>query len=143
MRNVLAMTALAAAMLVGHATTSRADGKPPAIGDDEGGGQRPPRPPREALDACQNQSEGASCSFTGHGHTVTGTCHGPEGLPPACMPSGGPPRPPQEALDACQSSTSGAACTFTMDGQSMTGTCRAPQGKPLACAPKDMPPPRE
>jgi hypothetical protein len=141
MRSVLAMTALTAAMLAGYATTSRADANAAPIGDDEGGGGRPPRPPQEAIDACENLSEGASCSFTGHGHTMTGTCHGPEGLPSACMPNGGPPPPPQEAIDACQSSTSGASCSFTLDGQSMTGACRAPQGKPLACVPKGMPPP--
>lgn len=141
MKNVLAMAALAAAMIVGQVATSRADATSAPIGDDDGDGQRPPRPPQEALDACANLSDGASCSFTAHGHTMTGTCHGPEGLPPACVPAGGPPRPPQEAIDACQSSTSGASCSFTLEGESITGTCRGPEGKPLACAPKNMPPP--
>ncbi len=81
-------------------TCDAPEGKPlacrPAGGPDgQGpqGQQRPPRPPQAAIDACQNLSSGASCSFTLEGQTLTGTCRAPQGKPLACMPDHMPPRP--------------------------------------------------
>jgi hypothetical protein len=128
-----------------------------------GGCHRPPRPPQAAIDACANQSAGASCAFDIDSHHVTGTCRqGPNGNGPlACAPDGGgqppppppggggsgddcgPPRPPQAALDACANLSAGDACAFDLDSHHITGTCRQGpnSGGPLACAP-DQPPPR-
>lgn len=55
-------------------------------------------PPPEALAACKDASEGATCSFTHRDHSITGTCsHGPDGKGPlACKPDGPPPGPPPD-----------------------------------------------
>jgi hypothetical protein len=37
-------------------------------------GGRPPGPPPEAYDACEDADEGDACSVEVHDHTVTGTC---------------------------------------------------------------------
>ncbi len=93
----------------------------------------PPRPPQEAIDACANLSDGATCTVFFYGQTIHGKCHrGPSGQTPlACMPP-----PPPEAVEACASLSEGSACTVTHDGHTMQGTCRnSPSGEgPLACA---------
>jgi hypothetical protein len=63
-----------------------------------GGGDRPPGPPPESIDACADLVEDDICSFEGRDQeVVTGTCMaGPrEDLPLACRPDdrrGPPPR---------------------------------------------------
>jgi hypothetical protein len=95
----------------------------------------PPRPPQEAIDACANLSDGATCTVSFHGQTIQGKCHaGPSGREPlVCMPP-----PPPEAIEACASLSEGTACAVTHDGHTMQGTCRnSPSGEgPLACAPQ-------
>jgi hypothetical protein len=59
----------------------------------QGGGMMG-QPPQAAIDACANQTQGASCSFSTPNGTMNGTC----GTPPnqsqmVCMPAGGPPSP--------------------------------------------------
>lgn len=52
----------------------------------------PPRPPQEALSACEGKSAGATCSFTHDGRAMEGTCFTPASDKPlACRPSGPPP----------------------------------------------------
>lgn len=55
---------------------------------------RPDAPPKEAIAACADLTEGAACSFSGSRGDVTGMCTAPptggEG-PLACKPEGGPP----------------------------------------------------
>ena len=113
--------------------------------EDGKGGHR--GPPAEATAACANQSAGASCSFTHHDRTLTGTCRaGPDGSSTlACLPAGGPGGhhgPPPEALAACASLSAGASCSVTFHGNTMSGTCRTgPDGSgTLACAPSGPPP---
>ncbi|HEY4058467.1 MAG TPA: hypothetical protein VGM39_17765 [Kofleriaceae bacterium] len=55
-------------------------------------------PPPEALAACKEASEGATCSFSHRDHDITGTCsHGPDGKGPlACKPDHPPGPPPEE-----------------------------------------------
>jgi uncharacterized protein YdeI (BOF family) len=50
---------------------------------------QPHRPPKEAVDACQSSSSGASCSFSGReGKQMTGTCWSPDTSKPlACKPA--------------------------------------------------------
>ena len=70
---------------------------PEGMGGPEGasGSNGLPPPPKVAVDACQNLSSGADCSFTGkNGESVSGTCLGPQGKPLACIPAGAP-KPPQ------------------------------------------------
>ena len=106
--------------------------------NDNGGPPAPPQPPQEAIDACANLSEGATCTLSFHGRTVEGTCGkrpgGNETL--ACMPP-----PPPEAVDACSKLSEGATCTVSHHGRDMEGKCRlSPSGKgPLACAPPHPP----
>ncbi len=62
---------------------------------------QPPRqgPPQEALDACANSSQGASCSFTMPFGTVNGTCTTPPNLDQlACAPQGMIPQNGQSPL---------------------------------------------
>jgi hypothetical protein len=51
-----------------------------------------PRPPKEALDACESKSDGNECHFQGREkETITGTCFRPEThLPLACRPTSPP-----------------------------------------------------
>ena len=50
-----------------------------------------PRPPQEAVNACQSKSSGAFCRFPSpRGDTVSGTCANLNGTL-ACRPAGGPP----------------------------------------------------
>jgi hypothetical protein len=97
----------------------------------------PPRPPREAVEACASSEEGAACTVSFHGQSISGKCRkGPDGEGPlACMLP-----PPPEAVEACASASEGAACTVTHHGRNLTGQCRySPSGEaPLACVP---PPP--
>jgi len=55
----------------------------------------PHKPPQEAFDACKSLSEGAACSASFNGRTMTGTCRkGPRGESElACVPEH-PPGPP-------------------------------------------------
>jgi hypothetical protein len=107
-----------------------------------------PGPPREAIEACSGQQEGANCSFTIDGNQLTGTCRaGPAGLPAACFPRGGPPGPhrgpPPEAVQACSGMKEGEACAVTLDGNTLDGVCRSgPEGGSLACLPTKPPSPR-
>jgi hypothetical protein len=55
-------------------------------------GGHPPRPPPEALRACDGKAAGASCSFSLGEHALEGTCWTPASDKPlACRPSGPPP----------------------------------------------------
>lgn len=58
--------------------------------DQQGGG----RPPREAMQACEGKSSGASCTFAiPDGTKVTGSCRSPEAsVPAACVPAGAAPK---------------------------------------------------
>jgi hypothetical protein len=102
--------------------------------NDNGEAAGPPRPPQEAIDACANQKEGATCTVSFHGRSLQGTCvKGPEGQEPlACMPP-----PPPEAVEACANLSEGATCTVSRHGHTVDGTCRlSPSGAaPLACVP--------
>lgn len=57
---------------------------PPGGGDGDG----PPRPPREAVEACADKASGDECSFEGReGETVSGSCFSPDAdRPLACRP---------------------------------------------------------
>lgn len=50
------------------------------------------KPPREAVEACQDKSDGVACEFKGReGKSVSGTCFRPESsVPFACKPADGP-----------------------------------------------------
>ncbi len=63
-------------------------------GQQQTGGHR--KPPREAIEACDQVSSGSQCSFTDpKGNNVSGTCFAPQDdLPLACKPEGGGPPPP-------------------------------------------------
>lgn len=113
-----------------------------------GGG--PPRPPVQAIEACEELVEQDPCSFTLDEQTVVGTCMAgprPE-LLLACRPDRdseerGRRGPPPEALEVCVYLEINEVCTFTHDGRDLTGTCvsgRDPDGS-LVCRP-DAPPPR-
>lgn len=54
---------------------------------DESKGKR--RPPREAVESCQNKSDGEACVFKGREERqLSGTCYRPDkNLPLACKPS--------------------------------------------------------
>ena len=88
---------------MGTGSSGGGQGQPPMSGqggmmgqpsqDSQGGmmGQ----PPQEAINACANQSQGASCSFTIPNGTISGTCQTPPNVSQlACMPVGGPPQKP-------------------------------------------------
>ncbi|PRQ09667.1 hypothetical protein [Enhygromyxa salina] len=57
-------------------------------------GDHPPRPPREAVEACADRASGDACSFEGReGETVNGSCFTPDADKPlACRPDHPPPR---------------------------------------------------
>lgn len=99
----------------------------------------PPPLPREAIEACTNLAEGATCTVVRHDQSLAGKCHKvPDGQTTlfCALP------PPPEAVTACASLDEGATCTVEHHGRSLTGTCRnSPWGDgPLACVPP--PPPR-
>jgi hypothetical protein len=104
----------------------------------------PPAPPVEAVQACSDQQENASCSFTLDGRTIAGTCRsGPQGEAPACVPARPPHGPPPEAFEACSGQQEGAPCTVALGGTELAGTCRqGPDGGAVACAPSEPPPQR-
>lgn len=103
--------------------------------------QAAPRPPQQAIDACANQKEGATCTISFHGKSLQGTClKGPDGQEPlACVPP-----PPPEAVEACAGLSEGAPCTVSHHGRNVEGNCRLPpsgaasDAATLACVP---PPP--
>ena len=131
-RSMLTLALLAGCALMGSDGVKAEDPQGP-----------PPGPPREALEACSGQAEGASCSFTQGGSSLAGTCrHGPAGLPAACLPAGGPPHgPPPEALEACSGMEEGAPCAVTLGGNTLDGVCRSgPHGEARACFPSKRPP---
>ncbi len=81
----------------------------------------PPRPPKEALAACESKAEGGACTVeTPNGDRVTGRCRrGPRGETPlACVPSNGPG--PEmgarfgstETVPGSQVSTAGVLCSY-------------------------------
>ena len=83
--------------LLASVTLAAMTGFPPAqalAANDNGG---PPAPLQEAIDACANQKEKATCTVSFHGQSVQGKCvKGPEGQETlACMPP--PPQPPEIA----------------------------------------------
>lgn len=122
--------------------------------------QQNPRqgPPQEALAACANSTQGASCSFRlPNGNSIDGSCITPPNLDVlACAPQGlnqqgqAPANnqqssannqgAPQAAVDACASSTQGDACSFTQqNGNTINGSCiTPPNSSELACAPQGM-----
>ena len=64
----------------------------------DGDRQRPPRPPREAVEACEDLEAGEECAFEGRDQeTVTGTCFTPDqDKPLACRPDDAPEPPPRD-----------------------------------------------
>jgi hypothetical protein len=56
------------------------------------GGHPPGPPPQEAVQACAQKASGAACSFSIHGHDLSGACWAPEGKPLACKPDRPPPQ---------------------------------------------------
>ncbi len=56
----------------------------------DGPGHHHGPPPPQALSACAQKTEGATCTFTIDSHTVDGTCEtGPRGEVAACRPAHG------------------------------------------------------
>src|ERR1019366_5139218 len=110
-RNVGLVASVALAALLGLPSTQA-----------RAAGDREPGPPQEAIDACANQGEGATCTMSFHGQAVQGKCvKGPDGQGAlACMP---PHRPPQEAIDACANQNEGATCTMSLHGRALQGIC--------------------
>ena len=59
----------------------------------QGQNNKPPRPPKEALDACQSKKAGDACAFSGRSGEKSGTCFTPDPAKPlACRPGDGPHR---------------------------------------------------
>lgn len=83
----------------GLAASKAVESTPPSHPVDE-----PPRhEPPQAFDACKSLTEGAACSVTFNGHSMTGTCRkGPHGESQlACVPErplGPPPSDSNQAL---------------------------------------------
>jgi hypothetical protein len=110
----------------------------------------PPGPPPEAIAACIDLEDEASCTVTLGERTIEGTCRkgpGPDDKV-ACAPNDRPPpppppprKPPKEAFDACEGKTAEAACTVTLGERTIEGTCRKGPDDKVACAPNDRPPP--
>jgi hypothetical protein len=61
-----------------------------ACAQPNGGNDRPPAPPPEALAACKTAAAGTACNFSTPQGAVSGSCWAPEGKPLACKP-GQPP----------------------------------------------------
>lgn len=80
-------------MSAAHAETARSGDDTTTIlaqqSQPGGAGNRPGRPPREAMEACAEQASGSACGFAGRdGQQITGTCRAPEAdVPPACVPA--------------------------------------------------------
>jgi 4-amino-4-deoxy-L-arabinose transferase-like glycosyltransferase len=135
---------------------------PPQVGSNQNQGMPPQQglrqgPPQEALDACANLIEGATCSFTqANGNAINGICFMPPNLGTlACAPQGmnqpngqnqapGRQIAPQQAVDACANSTQGADCSFSLqNGNTINGSCIIPPNSTdLTCAPQGMIPQR-
>jgi len=135
----LAHLLCALALLAPAACVADADADTTASALGGGSGHPPPRPPKEAVDACTGHDAGDACAFDHDGHHVTGTCTaGPDADKPlACKPDQ-PPPPPPEAFAACDGASAGDPCDVTTpDGDTIDGSCvTGPQGdEPLACAP--------
>jgi len=90
--------------------SARANPVPPSLP-----AQAPPqhRPPQEAFDACKSLAEGAACSMSFNGRTMTGTCRkGPNGESElACVPA----RPPGPPPSGSNQTLSGTALERTLD----------------------------
>ena len=117
-----------------------------------GRGKRGPIP--QAIEACANLEDGASCTFESPRGTIEGTClNHPrvDGL--SCVPDGrfgkgpgkgfgrgpGPGRggPPPQAVEACANLEVGADCSFEGFRGNMSGTCAEhPRRGVVACAPE-------
>ena len=96
--------------------------------------QRPPGPPRAAIDACLYKAAAATCYFEDGVHAITGTCqeHGRDWV---CVPDRAP-RPPREAFAACLEQSVGSVCRVRTPRGEIIGRCaREPGG--LACIPTD------
>ena len=111
-------------------------------------------PPPQAVEACANLEDGASCSFESRrGDSVEGTCMNHPGLDSmSCVPEGrfgkgrfgkgfgrghGRGGPPPESVDACANLEIGAACSFEGCTGEMQGTClEHPRRGGVACAPE-------
>lgn len=89
------LLALLAAILVTDLGVSAARAETATTGSDallilaQQSGDRPGRPPQEAVDACADKSSGAACSFSDpDGKSMSGTCSSPDSNAPlACTPS--------------------------------------------------------
>lgn len=120
----------------------------------QGGGHHR-RPPVEALQACEDQEEQATCSFATDDETVEGVCMpGPRpDLPLACRPDrqsrpdresnadrGSQPErrgPPPEALQACVSLDLDDSCAFSHRDRDVEGVCAtARESDELVCRPE-------
>ncbi|MDO6585106.1 hypothetical protein Q4543_06210 [Salipiger sp. 1_MG-2023] len=89
---LFAIIALAAASLTAlPVSEARADASDSRVQLAQSG-EKPARPPKEAIDACSGKSNGASCSFAGKdGTSMSGTCKAPDSkTPAACAPAGAP-----------------------------------------------------
>jgi hypothetical protein len=98
-------------------------------------------PPPQAVAACADSTEGASCTFEGRRGTVEGTCSNrphADGL--VCAPEGrgrGRRGPPPQAIEACASSAQGASCSFEGFRGNVQGSCiDHPRVDGLVCAPE-------
>lgn len=95
-KKAMAMLAVLAALVfmdagvsVAHAETADATTPVTLAQQSRQGGDRPARPPREALEACTDQTSGSACGFSGRdGQKITGTCRSPQAnVPLACAPA--------------------------------------------------------
>ena len=78
------MKSLVMGFILFASLTSLAEGP----GSGQQGQNKPPRPPKEAVDACQSKNAGDACSFSGPKGDKSGTCFTPEATKPlACKPS--------------------------------------------------------
>ena len=128
-----------------------------ALSSDEAGAQDGFRgrgrrgPPPQAVEACANLDDGASCSFDGRRGNVDGTCMNhprTDGL--VCAPEGrfgkgrfgkghgrGHRGPPPQSIEACEDLDIGATCSFDGFRGEMSGTClEHPRLGGVACAPE-------
>ena len=153
----------ALAFLMGACETSDSDisveANEQALSSDDGGAsdgfQRRGRGrrglPPQAIEACADQEEGATCSFDNRrGDSMEGTCiNHPrlDGL--SCAPEGhfgkqgrhgrrGHRGPPPQAIAACADQEEGATCSFdSRRGDTMEGSCiNHPRTDELTCRPE-------
>ena len=111
-------------------------------------------PPPQAMEACADAAEGATCSFDGFRGNVQGSCiDHPRADGLVCAPERRSPRrgrgpgggrghrghrgPPPQAIEACASSEAGAECSFDGFRGNVQGTCiDHPRAEGLVCAPE-------